>query len=238
MIPIGILSLVAFLGGLALVFRYYCLPRSRPIQAQIWRKVSQSYTTPARSSTPLHSVIQHAVKVFEKQRQQKYQFAVLFLSSETNITRRIQYRTKDGIVDLCKTTDREHPTFPLDEDLYNYITARPDGGDHAEDLIMNKFYSLLRNYLKKQSCRSIILYTWLLPCKRCTHRIKQRLGPYAKKHNITVVYTCEGEEGVHPELIEEELSLSGITLKQETYDEYLEEAQLHSLHESLSDGDR
>ena len=172
------------------------------------------------NSTPLHGIIQHVVKVFETQRQQNYQFAVLFLSSETNITRRVQYRTKSGIVDSSNATNRSSPTFPLDRDVCNYITARPDGRDHAEKLIMDKFHLLLRD----RSCRSIVLYTWLLPCKGCTRRIRETLGPYAKDYNITVVYTYSLKGEDDPKEIEEELRLSGITLKQEAYDEDLEEA--------------
>ncbi len=170
----------------------------------------------------LHGIIQHVVKDFERQRLQNYQFAVLFLSSETNITRRVQYRTSRGIVNSSNATNRRYPTFPLDRDLCNYITARPDYGGHAEKLIMDRFHLLLRD----RSCRSIVLYTWLLPCKGCTRRIRETLGPYANEYNITVVYTSEGQGSFRgdPKEIEKELRLSGITLKHETYDQYLREA--------------
>ena len=66
----------------------------------------------------------------------KKQFAVLFLSS-----------TKDNLLNSIKGgTDNSIEVFPPDDELCNYVTARPHIWAHAEKLIMDKFDELVQAY--------------------------------------------------------------------------------------------
>lgn len=98
-----------------------------------------------------------------------------------------KFHTKSGSkanpsIDHNPLTDRKKKTYPNDEELYNYITSRPQNKVHAEHLIMEKLEKLIQNYEGKkegendseeeENCvKYIILYTWLLPCECCAASI-------------------------------------------------------------------
>ena len=97
--------------------------------------------------------------------------------------------------------DRKSPTYPNDTELYNYVTSRPHGETHAEELIMNKFPLLCQNYTKvNRKVTYLVLYSWLFACKECTEKIiKTTRKPQGITHirffettcDVCLVYTIE-----------------------------------------------
>ena len=148
----------------------------------------------------LHVFIQRLVYLFEQQRSiGQYQFTVLFLSplpfKDISITNTV-FQTQMGVVSTpAEATDRSHPLFPMEDNFCNYMTARPHGRRHAEVRLMKRWERLLCTYesLGRPSCRSIVIYTWLLPCMQCTEAIAESFLPYimAGQYEVTVVYTCK-----------------------------------------------
>lgn len=152
--------------------------------------------------TLFHGFIQDVITTFKQQRRANYQFAVLFLSSQDNeadIARKMKFCTSDRKCSKYNATDNRFPTFPPSEKLFNYITARPDeSGNHAEKLILEKFGALIQSYRYYCSnLKSIVLYTWLLPCKTCQKEIVRVLGLYCQHSKVMVVYSSEGQQNSH-----------------------------------------
>ena len=122
--------------------------------------------------------VDDVVRTFEGQRIQGYQFAVLVLSPECQVTLRH--------MPAYAMTNSSSPTHPPDHTLQNYIVARPDG-DHAEVLLLQRFPTLLAR--NTPGCQSIVLYSWFLPCQDCAEKIACVLGQCTTTHRVTVVYT-------------------------------------------------
>ena len=122
--------------------------------------------------------VDDVVRTFKGQRIQGYQFAVLVLSPECQVTLRH--------MPAYAMTNSSSPTHPPDHTLQNYIVARPDG-DHTEVLLLQRFPTLLAR--NTPGCKSILLYSWFLPCLRCAEEIARVLGQYTTTHRVTVVYT-------------------------------------------------
>ena len=107
------------------------------------------------------------------------QFSVLHLSSvvsEIELEFASKFHSmsskKSNLANHHPLTDRESPTYPNDTELYNYVTSRPHGETHAEELIMDKFPLLCQNYMKvNRKVTYLVLYSWLFPCKDCTKKI-------------------------------------------------------------------
>lgn len=116
------------------------------------------------------------INLFHQQRNAasgEHQFAVLFLSSDINHT--TLFQTRDGMVGFpAAATINATPTYPPAKKFCNYVTARSEGPNHAEKLLMNRFSTLLMSYtsLGMPECISIVLYTWLLPCLYCKRESK------------------------------------------------------------------
>lgn len=86
-------------------------------------------------------------------------------------------------------TDCESRTYPPDEDLENYITAGPQESDHAEAILLGKLNNLMDKF-GKDNCKTVVLYTWLLPCEECKAEIIEKLSPLAKEgKQVILVYT-------------------------------------------------
>ena len=156
-------------------------------------------------------------RVIMKQSTQK-QFAVLYLSFskedllEPNFTNRsIKYK---GI------TDNNNKSFPLDDGLSNYVTARPHRdlpivkGHHAEELIAGKFAKLVEAYKEEIQC--IVLYTWLFPCKDCAADIISKIQQVEVSTNVPIyiLYSrVRGNEEKEKEDIKNNLEVNGIHIK-------------------------
>ena len=131
---------------------------------------------------------------------EKHQFAVLFLSSQDYIAD-VTFQTKTEVVySPEEATDSTEPVFPPDYNLDNFVTARPfqdfyaNRKIHAEEQLLDKF-NLLKTSFESSGfnrCRTVVLFTWLLPCKKCTTRIINELGGRGLK--VIVIYIIKHEK--------------------------------------------
>ena len=175
----------------------------------------------------LHILVQNIVQKFAPQRQGGYEFGVLFLSSEED------FETHPDVEFFAATsqdpTDSSLPTFPPDLSICNYVTARPDQRGtntiHAEEQLMDKLDLLMTQYKSSDLpvCKSIVLYTWLLPCSQCTQRIIATLVSYflEDRYRVILIYTSKMRDVSAEEArrIVGDLRMAGITVIQEVYDE-------------------
>ena len=131
--------------------REFCVPS----RLQTSSEVSDTFFPKAFHEDLMKSVI----KTFQAQRKEaEYQFAVLFLSAYRRFEK-ISSNT-DFLAVNSKNTDRKSRTFPPDDKLSNYVTAGPQGPDHAEAILLGKLNTLTEKYGEQK----YVLYTWLLPC--------------------------------------------------------------------------
>lgn len=193
---------------------------------------STSATAKKRFPAEFHTFMQGVIKTFQAQRKEAdYEFAVLFLSEDRNfqhISTNVNFPTE--------ATDSESRTFPPDADLDNYATAGPQGPEHAETIVLGKLDTLMDKF-GEDKCKTIVLYTWLLPCdsrrnpnrKDCKAAIVEKLGPWAKKgKQVILVYTSKmsgDESGEKPgvsdekeaEIVEDMEAKKIIVLKERYY---------------------
>ena len=142
-----------------------------------------------------HTLVQVLVYNFQYQRvpDYKYQFAVIILSSEKVIKFRVRDPDSNGVICIpTRLTDNRYSIFPPDSQVYNYITARPNGRLgylHAEAQLMVKFSILLQsfNLSNRHSHKSVVLFTWLLPCWHCAKRITSTLSGNSLKVILSYV---------------------------------------------------
>ena len=162
--------------------------------------------------------VPNIVETFKDQRIQGYQFAVLIFSPHYPVT--IKPKPSRTM------TDKTCLTYPPKSALRDYIVARPDGVGckeqcHAEELLLKRFKELLAR--NQSSCKSIVLYTWLFPCRGCTRKIIEKLGQLATDRHVTVVYTCRGTVKEKQERISTtKLEKEGITVIKGKYNKKLQ----------------
>ena len=133
-------------------------------------------------------LVKKLVAKFKDQRKiSNSEFAVLVLSPEeiSTIEKTICW-SRNGAL-----TNRMLSTYPPDNDLGNFMVARPDGL-HAEVLLMHRFNSLWAR--QSRHCKTILLYSWLLPCISCAQTMADVLGPFAGGRRIIVLYTYSAKE--------------------------------------------
>ena len=124
-------------------------------------------------------------------------------------------------------TNCEEPSFPKEDDeLYNFITARPDGNDKpAEKITLDRLETLKTKYkaIGGKDCTHIVLYTWLPPCDWC--EITSILKPHQDNDiHVHIIYSYLPKEWKDPDKDEvkqfkkatETLKLAGMELQQET----------------------
>ena len=126
----------------------------------------------SRSRVPGFSeFIRNVIDLFNGQRQEGDQFAVLIFTAEHKLSRmgNIQFRAPQHATDYV---NKNYSYFPRG-DLTNYLVARPDNGRHCEEIMLDQEYRLWNAYKDHHSTgpRCIILYSWLLPCSDCTREI-------------------------------------------------------------------
>ena len=185
-----------------------------------------------RGPGSFHEFIQRIVYLFEQQRSfRQYQFAVLFLSPlpiQNINSRNMLFRTQNGVVSKPgEATNSTNLTFPPDDALCNYMTARPERHRHAEVKLMDNFETLLSIYnsLSMPRCRSIVLYTWLFPCSQCAEYIIKNLQDYIIEgaYEVTVIYTSKQKDLKDEEIakILSRFELAGIEALYVSFDELL-----------------
>ena len=166
--------------------------------------------------------VQDIVGIFKDQRTQRHQFAVLIVSPQYQVTMKPP--------PFCTMTDNSigsSPTYPPNSTLKDWIVARPDRPKHAEELLLERFDELLAQ--NEYSCRSIVLYTWFVPCDDCTGKIIDVLGHFKETHahvTVTVVYSkkMKAMSEEHERRNTSMLEAAGITVIKRRYQGYLQPA--------------
>lgn len=114
------------------------------------------------------------------------QFAVLLLTHEEDFTS-IRFTTRSEA-----SHSGDERIFPSPENFRNYMISKPDGQKHAEAQLIEMLveYKLLEKYMEQMSCQkvTIVLFTWLGPCKKCTKQIMNKLHRYLNRHKVIVMY--------------------------------------------------
>ena len=178
-----------------------------------------------RKAAANHKLVQILIRNFQHQRipDYKYQFAVLFVSSETDIKFRV--RGRNGRICIpAGVTDSRYSIFPPDSQVYNYLTARPTSHLgytlHAEAQLMEKFHVLQRS-CEYSNRRFVVLFTWLLPCWRCAQRITSTLS--GDSPNVSLFYISKMQDVSDEEerRIVAYLEEAGLRVIPETSDEVL-----------------
>ncbi len=190
-----------------------------PVNSQDDTQNSPENISYYRTSSGFSQAIRNLIDLFKHQRARKYQFAVLYLSPEERLSvENMSFRTRQGTVSTPdEATDRNSRIFPPGGKLFNYLTARPDGQDHAEALLMDRFNSLMRCYSIHESkpiCKTILLFTWILPCDDCKQKILEKLKRFLKQQQVILVYMIKGEKDEDQEgATISELKSAGVTVK-------------------------
>ena len=122
---------------------------------------------------------------FREQRLTGNQFAVVLLLSENDL-RNIFGTTFAPSNDGQPLLDKLCASMPQNATQYgNYIVARPNNSCHSEEEIFGKYSSihspfsqLWNAYMKHSGSppKCVLLYTWNLPCSRCTDVIIRSLN--------------------------------------------------------------
>lgn len=158
--------------------------------------------------------IESVIDIFNQQRIEGDQFAVLLLIPRGRDLRDIQ------VENYFQATNSQQPVInprcpccpAVPTQFYNYLVARPAYRDrcgpqpikiHAEQVIMEKFQQeSLNNYLRQEGSlpEYIILYSWLMPCKDCVDILIEKFTSLkdATGIELIVAYTSDWiEEAQH-----------------------------------------
>ena len=161
------------------------------------------------------------------------QFAVVVLLSEEDIDNicGIRFTPSNGRKPLL---NKYHPSMPHNEIHYsNYIVARPNNRWHSEEEIFGKHHStdspfsqLWTAYVKRNRSRPkcILLYSWNLPCSRCTDVIIRSLNDDTYRcTSVIVAYSTywQGELGGQYVENEEKLKKENITVEEVRYPTFI-----------------
>ena len=157
------------------------------------QKFSQGYRSKKQTSDEFDTFLNNAIQLFKYQRTKGHQFAFLVVTKDNDVAK-VQFHTREKVVSSwSEATDSKFPSYPPNYLLGNYICARPDKSDpknavHTEIILLGRLESLM---MRRHGCRTILLYTWLFPCRRCAAEIIASLGSRGKygKHRRVLVYT-------------------------------------------------
>ena len=160
-----------------------------------------------------------------------YQFAVVMLLSESDY-QNIEEIKYDPSNDQGKPfTNLAYSSMPQCEDYCNYIVARPDHSldCHAEEVIFgqpSKFTWLWSayNYIMRSFFSSpdyILIFSWILPCSKCTDLIIAALRerPAYKEATVFLAYviTWKKESFSDHERNIKKLTQNGVVVEQVVY---------------------
>ena len=164
------------------------------------------------------------------------QFAVVVLLSENDLYNIFDttFVPSNGGQPLL---NKYHPSMPHDTTHYgNYIVAHPNNSWHSEEEIFGKYFSINSHfcelwtaYMRRNGSppKCVLLYTWNLPCSRCTDVIIRSLNDNMYRCTSVIVahtiYWRSESEEEHREN-KEKLKKENIAVVQVPYPEYLSPA--------------
>ena len=190
---------------------------------------------PVAPSDNLHTLTQTFVKLFKHQRSKvkhRSQFAVVYLSPiplRDISVENTSFCTQEGVVSAPgEATEWTSPTFPPEDNCFNYMTPRPTTYSHAEVLLMEKFEELFGSYRRSSifQCATIVLYSWLHPCLACTEKIIETLEECIRSTmcEVIMIYSCEQKGLEDRDEIHSRFEQAEIRLQQERSDQYIQRA--------------
>ena len=183
-------------------------------------------------------IINSVIPSFNKQRLSDFQFAVLLLLSENDLDHLVQMTFTPSDFYGQPFLDKDYPFMPQEVASYgNYVVARPTSNScHSEEEIFGKYSSidspfsnLWSVYVRQNHSmpKCILLYTWNLPCNRCTDTIIQSLneGPYCWT-SVIVAHTIHwrSETELEHSKSRDKLTNQNITVQQVNYPRFLSPA--------------
>jgi hypothetical protein len=170
-------------------------------------------------------------KCKDQRRKGEYQFAVLFFVQDikklNNIYIDSNYELWNNYNNSYPLCNYEKTFWPDAEKFCNYMVSRHENPKHAEEIILDQFIQLWDKYLdtkigKKPSY--VILYSWLMLCSGCTHKLLGLMRDNYKPTKFVVVYTPPAWDGESEEIAERsrnELLSAGIEVYCVKYDKFL-----------------
>ena len=183
-------------------------------------------------------IIEKIIPYFYGQRNKNYQFAVVMLLSESDFENICQssFIPSDSGKPILNSS---FPVMPRDkEDYGNYIVARPFSSNYnSEEEIFGKnsvidspFSHLWNTYIERSGAypKCILIYSWNLPCTRCTEAIIRSLGeePY---NSVSVIvahtYVWMSESPLDRNKNREKLKNKNITVQEVRYPNRIPPAQ-------------
>ena len=172
------------------------------------------------------------ISKFKYQRHEsEYQFAVMFFVDQE--IKRLEDIYVDGnftfwTKDRSSLCNYNNVFWPDTDKFYNYMVARHENLKHAEEFLLERFPVLWANYtrLKRRKKPSfVVLYSWIMPCSRCTDMFKRTaIEDMFKPTQFVVAYTTpawNGEPENTAEINREKLLSVGTRVYHVTYDKYL-----------------
>jgi deoxycytidylate deaminase len=117
--------------------------------------------------------------------------------------------------------DNSFVSFPTDDDLVNYIVARPDQRYspplHTEEILLSRF-DALKNRFPGSPISTVLIYSWLMPCSGCTKLLIQKFKNCPCK--VIVAYNSDWTKAISDEDNQENRNLlrgAGIDVYQIRY---------------------
>ena len=193
----------------------------------------------------LHNfVVQKIIPYFNDQRLTAYQFAVVVLLSESDFDNICQTNFTPSDIWGRPILNKAFSVMPQDLKKYgNYVVARPSSNNcHSEEEIFGKysvidtpFYHLWSAYVERNGAypKCILIYSWNLPCSRCTEAIIRSLGkkPYNGVSVIVAhtIFWMRSESDSQHKMNQEKLISKNITVEQVQYPVHLPPGQITSI---------
>ena len=154
----------------------------------------------SRKSRQIDRFITEYVIPNSQYQRKKWQFASLMLLSTSETKELTSFHHKPHCLRCGRPFLNSSKTFSPDSHLFdNYIIAQPSmrkgNTTHAEKVILNNFDKLWTAYKIQNDSQipaSIILYSWIMPCVRCTNLIIKRLSHLGVP--VTVIYTISWQK--------------------------------------------
>ena len=202
--------------------------------------VSVSQERPAVTYLPHHFsdfIIDKIIPYFLNQRRKAYQFAVVVLLSENDFYNIYQTSFTPSRSDSGKPiVDNTFTSMPQDRaDYGNYIVATPISNSyHSEEVLFgwnsvnnSPFSHLWSTYVKQTGAcpKCILIYSWNLPCSRCTDVIIRSLReePY-NRVSVIVAHTTFWMLDLDRNKNKEKLIHNNITVQQVAYPKHISPA--------------
>ena len=131
------------------------------------------------------------IPTFNEQRQGEGddRFAVLMLASKANLwgLSKMSFKRVHTSFFNNPLVNHSFPSFPLENEVKNYIVARADHEEkHPESIVLERFDELKTAYQEHcdKKVNTALLYSWKLPCARCVDEI---LEMFANRYMYVVI---------------------------------------------------